>query len=82
MDIVALSYTVGVKRRFLPFYKKYSVVGHTNESLAGSTRLVLNMRGGSVIVIPEIHKKYVQIYPDYLSASSYLKKVKEEKKLG
>lgn len=79
MELMPITYTIGVKRRWFWFYRRYRVVGHRNEELCGSCRLVLTLPSGSVIVIPEITKKFVKVFPDYISAERNLKKLKEEK---
>ncbi len=64
----AIAYTVGVKRRFGLFYKKYSVWGHQNVDFGGSTGLFLRLSDSSTLTIPDIHKKLVKVYSDYSAA--------------
>lgn len=63
-----LAYTIGIKRRFLPFYKRYSVYGHKTEVLAGNVRLVMKLDDGSTLTVPEIAKRQLKVYPDYDNA--------------
>lgn len=65
MKVAALTYTVGVKHSFLPFFKKYRVSGHQNDELAGHVRMLLRLPDGALLIIPEVLKKTVKIYPDY-----------------
>lgn len=68
-------YRIGIRRRFLPFYKNYSVVGHRNEQVGSSVRIVLRCQDGSVLAIPDIAKKRVKVYPEYDLAVENQKKV-------
>ena len=74
-------YTIGIKRRFLPFWKHYKVVSHKTEALAGSIcpRLLLTCLDGSVIVVPKIDHKYMKLFPDFVTATKNLEKLKSEK---
>ena len=65
------NYTVGIRPAFWPFYKKYAVVGHTTNAQGG---LILNCLGGSVIVVPEVTKKYLKIFPDKIVADDYIRR--------
>lgn len=73
------SYTLSVSCRFLPLkWYKYKVVKHQNEQVGDSTRLVLTLPDGSVIVIPEITKRHMKVYADVHAAEARFKKFKEE----
>jgi hypothetical protein len=58
-------YTVGVRRRFLPVFKKYKVFRHDTETLAEGGRLILQLADGSQLGIPGIARRVVKVYPDY-----------------
>lgn len=67
-----ISYTIGVRRPLVPFYKKYKVVGHKELE---DGRLRLTLPDTSVIVIPGILKKFIKIFEDYALASAELQKL-------
>lgn len=71
------AYTIGIKRRFGIFFKKYKVWGHENQQLVDTVRLSLRLADGSVLAIPDIAKKWVKVYPDYIAAMEVQKKIKE-----
>lgn len=77
--MLEFSYTIGIKRRFLPFYQKYKVLGHKTEMLGQSGRLVMTMVDGSTLTIPEIGKRFLRVYPDYDNAIANQKKFKAGK---
>lgn len=79
MTFSDFSYTLAVSGRLFPFlYKKFKVVKHQNEQVGDSTRLVLTLPDGSVIVIPEISKRHMKVYADVHAAEARFKKFKEE----
>lgn len=53
------TYTVGVKRRFLPGFKKYQVVKHFVEST-----LPIKNEQGQIIMIREIEPRLIMIFLD------------------
>lgn len=73
-------YTYGVRRKFLPFYKKYKVISHANETIDQRTRLVLTAADESVIVIPDVSKKYLKLYPDFSEFKKMVDKIKAKTK--
>lgn len=80
MELMPISYTIGIKKRWLwPFYHRFTVIGHKNEELCGTVRLHLTLPSGSVIVIPEITKMHMKIFPDYINAQQNLAKLREQK---
>jgi len=74
--ITAIAYTVGIRRKLGFFFRRYKVIGHQNESLGDSVRLILRLVDGSVLIIPEITKKSVIVYPDYTNAAENLRRIK------
>lgn len=58
-------YTIGIKRKFLPGYRLFSVTHHDNETIDGRTRLILNCADKSVVVVPDIAGRGVKVFPDY-----------------
>jgi hypothetical protein len=76
MGITAVSYRVGVKRKFLPFYKKYWVVGHVNETVGDKVRLVLRCNDGSLVCVPDVGSRQIKLYPERESALAMQKKLK------
>jgi len=63
-----LTYTIGIRHRFWPFWTKYLVVGHAiNSEIPGSSRLALKFLDGSVIIIPKYEEVYFKIFPDKLA---------------
>lgn len=71
------AYTIGIKRRFGLFFKKYKVWGHENQQIGDKVRLSLRLDDGSVLAIPDIGKKFVKVYPDYSAAIETQRKLKE-----
>jgi hypothetical protein len=76
-NLEALVYHVGIKRRFLPIYKKYKVIGHVNEPIGDKVRLVLRGADGSLTCIPDVGKRQVKVYPDFVSAVEAQKRLKD-----
>ncbi len=70
-----LVYTIGIRRKAFPIYKKYSVVSHVVNEDGG---LVLTGADGSVIVIPRILDREYKLFPDRLEADRNRKKLKDE----
>lgn len=61
-----MKYRVGVKRRFLPIWRIYEVVGHQTEIFGSvNPRLVLTLETGDVLVIPRIDRRQVRVYSEY-----------------
>lgn len=73
-----LAYHVGVKHRFLPFYRKFKVVGHVNEQVGDVVRLVLRCADGSLVCVPDVGRKGVKVYPDFVRATEAQKRLKDQ----
>ena len=74
-----LTYTVGIRSAYWPFYKKYTVVGHSmNLDIPGSTRLALSLPDGSAIMVPDADKKYFKVFSDFLVRNKYAASLKEQ----
>ncbi len=73
----AAAYTIGIKRRFGLFFRKYKVWGHENQAVGNGVRLSLRLSDGSVLAVPDIDKKWVKVYPDYSAAIEAQRKMKE-----
>lgn len=58
-------YTVGIKRRFLPGYRRFKVEHHEHELVGASIRLVLQCADKSIVAIPHVADLGVKIFPDY-----------------
>lgn len=62
-------YTVGIKRSFLPGYRKFKVVNNWIEVQVDGfqiePRMVLELKNGTELSIPGINKKAVKVYADY-----------------
>ena len=82
MDTSKISYTIGIKRKALPLYKKFKVVAHSVDKDAQPSRLVLTCTDGSLIMVPRIHLDQWRVYPDFIPAQANLKKIKEDKQNG
>lgn len=54
-------YTVGVKHRILPWYKKYQVKAHSWENF----RFILNLVNGEQIYIPGFQATAVKVYANF-----------------
>lgn len=59
------AYTIGIRPRYLPFFKKYRVLKHSNEAIGSTIRLNLHCADGALIGIPDIAKQTIKLYPDY-----------------
>lgn len=77
--MLEFSYTIGIKRRFLPFYRKFRVFGHKNETVGQDVRLVMTMVDGSTLAVPDIAKRFLRVYPDYDNAKANQEKFKAGK---
>lgn len=63
-----LTYTIGIRHRFWPFWTKYTVVGHAiNSEIPGSSRLALRFLDGSAIIIPKYEDVYFKVFADKLA---------------
>lgn len=69
-----MHYTLAIKRRFLPLWKKYQVTQHWCESsdlgldnlpLNFEMRMCLRLKDKSVLVLPNIASRTWRLYPDY-----------------
>ncbi len=60
-----MEYRIAVRRRFLPFWKIYLVIGHQTEVFGSTGRLVLTFADGHVLAVPGIHRRPVRVYPEY-----------------
>lgn len=78
MNISELAYHVGIQRRFSLGFKKYQVVGHVNEQIGDTVRLVLRCADGSLVCIPDVGRKAVKVYPDFVRAEEAQRKLKEQ----
>ncbi len=68
-------YTVGIRRKFLPIYKKYKVVDHVQntfivrnefkDALNVIPRLFLDLVDGSQVCVSRIDQRDWKVYPDY-----------------
>lgn len=56
-----MAYTIGIKRRFLPGYRKVQVKGHDWQN----GRFILNLTDGSQLHIPGFQTPDVKVYPDF-----------------
>lgn len=56
-----MSYTVGIKRRFLPGYRKVQVTGHDWKDF----RFILNLIDGSQESIPGFQLSSLKVYADF-----------------
>lgn len=73
MQLSVIAYTVGIKRRFLPGFRKYTVTYHdTDEHM----RLHMQLTDGSQIVVPGLHRQALKVYPDYRNAEIQLSKLR------
>lgn len=78
MNINDLAYHVGIGRRFSLGFKKYHVVGHVNEQVGDTVRLVLRCADGSLVCIPDVGRKAVKVYPDFIRATEAQKSMKDQ----
>lgn len=76
MQPFGISYTVGVRRRFLPIFRKYVVTGHDTENMPSGARLHLVLADGSQLAIPGIDRRVFKVYPDYRNAQLNLDKLR------
>ena len=65
-------YTVGVKRRFLPGYKKFKVTAHEPAVWGNVTVFAMTMADGSYVFVSNLDRRGVRVYPDYRVASARL----------
>ncbi len=86
-----ITYTIGVKGKFWPFFTKYRVKTHQLETqvsykVRGTDnlvvrdilpRLVLSLADNSTLVIGAIEDKTWKVYPDFIDAVSTLKRARE-----
>lgn len=79
MDLANVSYTLGVKRRFLPGYRKFRTLGHKNETVGAEIRLVIRTVDGALVTIPDVAKREIKVYPDFNNAMQNQKALKEQK---
>jgi hypothetical protein len=56
-----VSYTIGIKRRFIPGYTKYRAVRHSWENF----RFLVDLEDGSQLVIPGFRAEGLKVYPDF-----------------
>ena len=77
MNLKELSYLVGVRSRFVPFYRRYRVVGHRNEQIGDKVRLVLRCVDGSMVCVPDVGKKLIKIYPEFDAAEQAQLRLKQ-----
>lgn len=56
-----MSYTVGIKRRFLPGFKAYKVKSHDWQNF----RFVLELEEGGELHIPGFQAPSLKVYPDF-----------------
>ncbi len=56
-----MSYTIGLKRRFIPGYRKIRVKGHEWQN----GRFILNLEDGSQDHIPGFSIPYLKVYADF-----------------
>jgi hypothetical protein len=56
-----MSYTVGIKRRFFPGYRKVQVTAHDWNNF----RFILNLTDGSQEIIPGFSSRGVKVYADF-----------------
>ncbi len=78
IDRLELCYTVGIKRRVMPGYRKFTVFGHRSEKIGDSYRLVLKCEDGSLVAVPALAKKEIKVYPDYDGAIENQAKLKDK----
>lgn len=76
MEINAYAYTIGIKYKFLPIYKNYKVVGHKNETVGDTVRLVMRCADGSYVTIPDIAKRQTKLYHDFIVAEKNLRELR------
>lgn len=82
MNISELAYHVGIGRRFGLGFRKYQVVGHENEQVGDVVRWVLRCADGSLVCIPDVGRKRVKVYPDFVRAQDAQRKLKEQSSDG
>ncbi len=60
-------YKIGIKRRFLPGYRKFLAVDHKIERMDGANFdiLVVYLENGGFLSIPEPHKVEIRTYGDW-----------------
>lgn len=75
-NLAALTYHVGIKRRFLPFYKKYRVGAHYNEQVIDKMRLILKVHDGSLVCVPDVGSRQIKVYPDFIAAEEAQRRLK------
>ncbi len=73
LSILDVAYTVGVKRRFLPGFKKFKVTGHDTEHFGDGARLLLYLMDGSILALPSVQRRVVKVYPDKRIADERVK---------
>lgn len=78
-----MHYTIAIKRRFLPLWKKYHVTQHWCEAsdtgldgmpLIFPMRMCLKMTDKSILVLPNIASRTWRLYPDY---DAFMSKIQE-----
>lgn len=63
-------YRVGIRRRFLPIFRKFWVVGHQVEMFGDKTYLTLRQPDGALLSLPlpALGRWVIKVYPEYESA--------------
>lgn len=61
-----MSYQIGIKRRAWFGFKTYYVTGHQTEVIGSTARLVLMLPNGAKLAIPNIHRRTLYVYPEYV----------------
>jgi hypothetical protein len=70
---VGIAYTVGVKRRFLPGYRKFSCVHHAMDH----DGLELHLVDGSAVFMPTLILRGYKVYPNYSVAQEKIERLKK-----
>lgn len=67
-------YTIGLKRRWLPGYRRYSVTKHDWQNF----RFILNLADGSQEHIPGFSVSALKVYPDFWAHLAQLERPRVE----
>lgn len=75
---MSLCYTVGIKRRFLPGYRKYRVYSHSWDTQKLEVVLVLELDDGGFVSVG-MTRKEMKVFPDYHDAKREQAKIDEKR---
>lgn len=71
---VGIAYTIGVKRRFLPGYRKFQCVHHSMDN----DGLELHLVDGSAVFLSALVVRGYKVYPNYRVAQEKIKRLAEQ----